>query len=68
VAPAGVPKEAINAYAGIMRKVTDTPAWKRYAVDNELVEEYMGPSEMAAFMQRRNDDLAKVLAEIGKPN
>lgn len=47
------------------RRVMDTPAWKRYAADNDLDEEYLGPAQMAKFLESRNADLTRVLTELG---
>jgi len=64
VAPAGIPREAIDLYASVLQKVMGTPAWKRYAADGELEEQYLGPAQMAKFLETRNADLARVLAEL----
>ncbi|HET9662781.1 MAG TPA: tripartite tricarboxylate transporter substrate binding protein [Burkholderiales bacterium] len=64
VAPADVPREAIELYAATLRKVMATPAWKRYVADGELEEEFLGPAQMAKFLETRNADLARVLAEL----
>lgn len=64
VAPADVPREAVDAYAAVLRKVMDAPAWKRYVADNDLSEEFLGPLQMARFLEERNADLAGVLAEL----
>ena len=66
VAPAGVPREAVDAYATVLRRVMDAPAWKRYAADNDLSEGYLGPAQMARFLEERNADLARVLSELAK--
>lgn len=64
IAPAGITREAIDAYASMLKRVMDTPAWKRYTTDNDLAEEYLGPAQMATFLDSRNADLARVLAEL----
>lgn len=65
VAPAGVSTGAIETYTALMRKVMDTQAWKRYVSENDLVTEYLGPDEMARFLEERERDLARTLAELG---
>jgi putative tricarboxylic transport membrane protein len=65
VAPADVPREAIEFYATMLKRVMDAPAWKRYAADNDLEEAYLGPAQMAKFLESRNADLARVLTELG---
>jgi putative tricarboxylic transport membrane protein len=64
VAPADVPREAIDLYASMLQKVMGTPAWKRYVADGELEEQFLGPAQMAKFLETRNADLARVLAEL----
>jgi putative tricarboxylic transport membrane protein len=66
VAPAAVPDEAIKAYAAMLRGVMDAPVWKRYVEDNDLSERFLGPAQMASFLEKRNADLASVLAELAK--
>ncbi|MGQ0522291.1 MAG: Bug family tripartite tricarboxylate transporter substrate binding protein [Betaproteobacteria bacterium] len=64
VAPADVPREAIDLYAATLQKVMGTPAWKRFVADGELEEQFLGPAQMAKFLETRNADLARVLAEL----
>lgn len=66
VAPADVPREAIDAYAAMLRRLMDAPGWKRYVVDNDLAEEFMGPAQMAKFLEERNAGLSNVLAELAR--
>jgi len=64
VAPADIPRAAIDLYASTLQKVMGTPAWKRYAAEGELEEQYLGPAQMATFLENRNADLARVLGEL----
>ena len=64
VAPAGVPRAAIDLYAATLQKVMGTPAWKRYVADGELEEQYLGPAQMGKFLETRNADLGRVLSEL----
>lgn len=64
VAPAEIPREAIDLYAATLQKVMGTPAWKRYAAEGELEEQYLGPAQMAKFLETRNADLGRVLSEL----
>lgn len=64
VAPADVPREAVEAYAAVLRKVMEAPAWKGYVAANDLAEEFLGPAQMAKFLEARNAGLAAVLAEL----
>ena len=66
VAPPGVPRAAADTYAEAFRKVMDTPAWKRYVVENQLIEEFSDPAGMAKFLDERNAHLARALSEISR--
>jgi len=66
VAPPGIPGEAVHTYAQVFRRVLDTAAWKKYAADNDLVEQFLAPAQMARFLEGRNADLAQTLAEMSR--
>jgi putative tricarboxylic transport membrane protein len=66
VGPPGVPQAAVDAYAAVLRKVMDMQRWKRYVTDNQLIEEFIGPSAMPDFLDERNAKLAQALAEIAR--
>jgi putative tricarboxylic transport membrane protein len=66
VAPPGVASEAVDAYAHVLRRVLDTASWKKYAADNDLVEQFLAPAQMARFLEERNADLAQTLAEMSR--
>ncbi len=67
VAPPAIPAGAVDTYAAALRKTMDTAEWKQYVRENELVEEFLGPVGMAKFLQQRNEDLSRALAEISAP-
>lgn len=66
VAPPGVPRAAVESYAAALRKAMDTPAWKKYVADNQLVEEFIDPVAMTTFLDARNASLTQVLSEIAR--
>jgi len=66
IAPAGTPKEAIDTYAALFRRVIGTAAWKRYVADNQLEEEFRGPTEMKAYLDGINETFIRLNAEIGQ--
>jgi putative tricarboxylic transport membrane protein len=66
VAAPGVSREVVDAYAALLRKVTETAAWKRYIVDNALEEEFRGPAEMATFLDHITDVYVRFNAEVGQ--
>ena len=61
-----IPGEAVHTYAQVFRRVLDTAAWKKYAADNDLVEQFLAPAQMARFLEARNADLAQTLAEMSR--
>ena len=41
----GIPKEVQEYYVGLMKRVTETPDWKKYVTDNALQAQFMsGPA------------------------
>jgi putative tricarboxylic transport membrane protein len=66
VAAPGVSREAVEAYAAMLRKVMDTPAWKRYVADNQLEESFRGPSETMAFLDHISGVYTRFNAEVGQ--
>jgi tripartite-type tricarboxylate transporter receptor subunit TctC len=56
----------VDAYAHVLRRVLDTASWKKYAADNDLVEQFLAPAQMARFLEERNADLAQTLAEMSR--
>jgi len=64
MAPPGIPQAAINFYVAAMERTRQTPEWKNYVKQNELVEEWIVGAELAAFIDSEEKLYAKVLGEI----
>lgn len=64
MAPPGIPPEAVAYYVSLMERTRQTPEWKNYVKQNELVEEWIVGAELAAFIDSEEKLYAKVLAEI----
>ncbi len=66
VAPGGVPQAAVDTYAAVLRKVMDTPAWKRMVANDQLDEQFIDRAAMGKFLDERNANLSRALAEISR--
>ena len=66
VAPGGIPPAAADTYAGVLRKVMDTAAWKRFVASDQLIEEFIERATMGKFLDERNASLTRALAEISR--
>lgn len=64
MAPPGIPQAAINYYVAAMERTRQTPEWKNYVKQNELVEEWIVGAELAAFIESEEKLYAKILGEI----
>ncbi len=64
MAPPGIPQEAVNYYVAALERARQTPEWRRYVKQNELVEEWIVGVELAAFINSEEKLYAKVLGEI----
>jgi len=47
-----------------MERTRQTPEWKNYVKQNELVEEWIVGAELAAFIDSEEKLYAKILGEI----
>lgn len=64
MAPPGIPPEAVAYYVAAMERTRQTPEWKNYVKQNELVEEWITGADLAAFIDSEEKRYAAVLAEI----
>ncbi len=64
MAPPGIPPEAAAYYISAMERTRQTPEWKNYVRQNELVEEWIAGAELAAFIDGEEKLYANILAEI----
>ncbi len=68
MAPPGIPPEAVSYYVAALDRIRQTPEWKQYVKQNELVEEWIVGSELAAFIDSEEKLYAKIMGEIGAKN
>ncbi|MDP1674851.1 MAG: tripartite tricarboxylate transporter substrate binding protein [Burkholderiales bacterium] len=64
MAPPGIAPEAVAYYVSLMERTRQTPEWKNYVKQNELVEEWIVGADLAAFIDSEEKRYAGVLAEI----
>jgi tripartite-type tricarboxylate transporter receptor subunit TctC len=64
MAPPGIPQAAVNFYVAAMERTRQTPEWKNYVKQNELVEEWIVGAELAAFIDSEEKLYARILGEI----
>ncbi len=63
MAPPGIPQAAVNYYVSALERMRQTPEWKAYVKQNELVEEWIVGADLAAFIDNEEKLYSKVLAE-----
>ncbi len=68
MAPPGIAPEAVSYYVAALDRIRQTPEWKQYVKQNELVEEWIVGSELAAFIDSEEKLYAKIMGEIGAKN
>jgi putative tricarboxylic transport membrane protein len=65
LAPPGIPAEAVEFYADLFRRVSDSEAWKKYLADNQFHGAWLGPQQTLAFFAEYQQQLRGVLQEAG---
>lgn len=65
ILPPGVPKETQDWWIGTMKKVVETPEWKKYITDNNLTENVIYGDDFNAFLDRTSNGFATVLRASG---
>lgn len=64
MAPPGVAPEAVSYYVGVLDGTRQTPEWKQYVKQNELVEEWIAGVDLAAFIDGEEKLYVKIQGEI----
>jgi putative tricarboxylic transport membrane protein len=63
--PAGVPKEAVDFYVGLFRKVRETPEWKEYMERGAYNQTFMSGKEFADWVAKAEQDHVTLMKEAG---
>lgn len=64
-APKGTPKEIVDYYADVLKKVSEDPEFKKAMTDMMQPIQYQGPEEFGKFMRQASDDYLKLVKELG---
>ena len=64
-APKGTPKEIVDYYADVLKKISEDPDFKKAMADMMQPVMYQGPEEFGKFMKSASDDYAKLIKELG---
>ena len=66
LAPPGIPPETLQYYEDLFRRLTETESWRRdYIEKNSLTPKFAGSAETARELAQRNEDLRKLVADLG---
>ena len=49
--PPGSPQAAVDFWAGVMKKVSETPEWKDYLVKTAQTSRYIAGAELKTFIE-----------------
>jgi putative tricarboxylic transport membrane protein len=63
--PPGVPQEAVDFWAGVFKKVSETPEWKQYLVSTSQTGRYMAGAELKKFIDMDEARTRKMYEEEG---
>lgn len=66
VAPPGMAPEAVKYYIGLLDRTRQTPEWRQYVKQNELVEEWIAGADLAAFIDSEEKLYVKINQETGR--
>lgn len=65
VAPPGIPKENIQYWEDVFRKLTRTPTWKKYLDDNQFEDGYQSSADLAKFFDEFSVQMSGILKDAG---
>lgn len=63
--PAGVDQDVVDYYAGVLKKVVETPEWAKYLADSSQSAAYMGGNELSSFIKNDETAVTAVLKREG---
>jgi putative tricarboxylic transport membrane protein len=65
VAPPGIPKENVDYWQEVFRKLTLTASWKRYVQENQLEDGYQSSPELVQFTEAFVGQVRGILQDAG---
>ena len=63
--PAGVPKEAVSAMEGVLKKAHASPLWRDYSKKNMYEDRWMGSAEFAKYLAEQRAAQKEFIDSIG---
>jgi tripartite-type tricarboxylate transporter receptor subunit TctC len=63
--PAGVPKEAVDYYVQLFRKVRDTPEWKEFMERGAFNQTFLAGKEFGDWVAKAEQEHVKLMTEAG---
>jgi len=63
--PAGVDQEVVDYYAGVLKKVSETPEWAKYLTDSSQSAAYMSGNDLSSFIKNDETAVTAVLKREG---
>ncbi|SOC48122.1 tripartite-type tricarboxylate transporter receptor subunit TctC [Rhizobium subbaraonis] len=63
--PAGVDQEVIDFYAGVLKKVSETPEWAKYLADTSQSANFMSGPQLTDFIKTDEASVSEVLKREG---
>lgn len=65
VAPKGIPGDARNYLIGAFKKLTQTPAWKKYMEENVLSEAWLEGDEYYKYLASETEKTRVIMTDLG---
>lgn len=63
--PAGIEQDVVDFYAGVLKKVSETPEWAKYLADTSQSADYMSGTQLADFIKGNEASVTEVLKREG---
>jgi tripartite-type tricarboxylate transporter receptor subunit TctC len=61
----GVTKEQTDYYVQTLKKVTETPEWKKYIIDNGLMDAYLTGPEFVKWLEEKDANTKRLMKAGG---
>ena len=65
VAPPGIPRENVQYWEGVFRRLSQTASWKKYIADNQFEDGYQTSADLVKFYDEFTDRMRGILKEAG---
>ena len=65
VAPPGIPRENVQYWEGVFRRLSQTASWKKYIADNQFEDGYQTSADLVKFYDEFTDRMRGIMKEAG---